>query len=55
MHYALYTNYPTEVPNISKNRCQNADNKNKTDILLSHEGVFIAFGEKALEQLCHDT
>lgn len=26
--------------------------KNKTDILLSHDGKFIAFGYKALDQLC---
>ena len=36
---------------IEQDWCQNADNKNKTDILLSPNGDFIAFGEKALEQL----
>lgn len=35
---------------IEQDWCQNADKKNKTDILLSPNGQFLAFGEKALEQ-----
>ena len=29
----------------------NADNKNKTDILLTHDGKFITFGDDALTKL----
>jgi len=35
---------------IEQDWCKNADNKNKTDILLDYNGKFLEFGEKALER-----
>ena len=36
---------------VEQDWCQNTDNKNKTDILLTHDGKFITFGDDALKKL----
>ena len=36
---------------VEQDWCQNTDGKNKTDILLTHDGKFITFGDDALTKL----
>ena len=38
---------------IEQDWCGKREIKNKTDILLTHDGKFIKFGYEALEQLCN--
>ena len=36
---------------VEQDWCSNTDNKNKTDILFTHDGKFLAFGDDALKML----
>ena len=39
-----------EQIHVDQDWCSNTDTKNKTDILLTHDGKFITFGDDALKK-----
>ena len=39
-----------EEIHVDQDWCSNTDTKNKTDILLTHDGKFITFGDDALKK-----